>query len=261
MNGIRAGMPIVDWTTDEVFAYLIHHSAPWQAEYSNTNLIDLYAEAQGECPLAIANTGTDANGKRHMSNQCSGSRMGCYVCTLVNEDTSLVEMSKKQDGAYDGHIRIRRLLREMSKVENGLRTGIQRVPKKAHTFMEGYGEVGFEGAILLLDALYSEGLYLRPDEIDAIEREWNRRFQSGEIGVSDKARQLLDRHRDHARWQHPEWFCNHCGVTLDQKERRIARQSTHGHVCLSCLSQELGHETVEQTLEYVNLYICPLISA
>ncbi len=71
--------PIVDWSLDDVWGYLSHFNMPkWKK--SHEELFSLYSKASNdECQFIL-----DTNTK-----SCGGSRFGCWVCTLVNEDKSL----------------------------------------------------------------------------------------------------------------------------------------------------------------------------
>lgn len=70
--------PIVEWSTDEVWAYLSTHKPLWSKDHSE--LFSLYSKASGEECQFI----TDLSQK-----SCGGSRFGCWVCTVVSEDKSL----------------------------------------------------------------------------------------------------------------------------------------------------------------------------
>ncbi len=70
--------PIVEWSTDEVWAYLSTHKPLWEKDHSE--LFSLYAKASGEECQFI----TDLS-----QSSCGGSRFGCWVCTVVNEDKSM----------------------------------------------------------------------------------------------------------------------------------------------------------------------------
>ncbi|WP_334090114.1 DNA phosphorothioation system sulfurtransferase DndC [Helicobacter typhlonius] len=69
---------IVEWSTDEVWAYLSTHKPLWDKDHSE--LFSLYAKASGEECQFI----TDLS-----QSSCGGSRFGCWVCTVVNEDKSM----------------------------------------------------------------------------------------------------------------------------------------------------------------------------
>jgi DNA sulfur modification protein DndC len=74
--------PIVDWTNDDVWQYLMQVKNPWG--HDNKALLGMYqgATADGECPLVV-DTSTPS---------CGDSRFGCYVCTLVEQDKSMQAM-------------------------------------------------------------------------------------------------------------------------------------------------------------------------
>ncbi|MFN7245484.1 MAG: DNA phosphorothioation system sulfurtransferase DndC [Microcystis sp.] len=74
--------PLEDWRTDEVWMYLMQWENPWGGD--NKELLAMYrgATADNECPLVV-DTSTPS---------CGSSRFGCWVCTLVDKDTSLSMM-------------------------------------------------------------------------------------------------------------------------------------------------------------------------
>ncbi len=70
--------PIKDWTTDDVWTYLLQIPSPWGA--NNRDLAALYRTANaGECPLVIDDT----------TPSCGNSRFGCWVCTVVERDSTM----------------------------------------------------------------------------------------------------------------------------------------------------------------------------
>lgn len=74
--------PIEDWTSDDVWMYLMQVNNPWGC--SNKALMAMYREAtaDNECPLVVDTT----------TPSCGNSRFGCWVCTLVSEDKSMKAM-------------------------------------------------------------------------------------------------------------------------------------------------------------------------
>ncbi len=74
--------PIENWTDSMVWQFLMQNPNPWG--HSNKDLLAMYrgASADNECPLVVE-SGTPS---------CGGSRMGCWVCTMVAEDKSLAAM-------------------------------------------------------------------------------------------------------------------------------------------------------------------------
>jgi DNA sulfur modification protein DndC len=70
--------PIEDWTTREVWAFLLQARSPWGGD--NKALFRLYSKAEGgECPLVIDTT----------TPSCGNSRFGCWVCTVVEQDKAV----------------------------------------------------------------------------------------------------------------------------------------------------------------------------
>jgi DNA sulfur modification protein DndC len=73
--------PIEDFTTDDVWEYLLQVDSPWGND--NQQLAALYRSAQaGECPLVIDES----------TPSCGNSRFGCWVCTVVTKDKSMTSL-------------------------------------------------------------------------------------------------------------------------------------------------------------------------
>jgi DNA sulfur modification protein DndC len=79
--------PIENWSTDDVWLYLMQWENPWGN--SNKDLFSLYrgATADNECPLVV-DTSTPT---------CGNSRFGCWVCTMVEKDESLTAMIQNDE--------------------------------------------------------------------------------------------------------------------------------------------------------------------
>ena len=70
--------PLRDFTSKDVWNYLLQHKSPWGA--SNRDLLSMYRDANAaECPLVV-----DAS-----TPSCGGTRFGCWTCTVVESDESL----------------------------------------------------------------------------------------------------------------------------------------------------------------------------
>ena len=69
--------PIRDFTTDDVWTYLLQVHSPWGSD--NHELLALYQNSNAECPLVVDKT----------TASCGNSRFGCWVCTVVTEDKAL----------------------------------------------------------------------------------------------------------------------------------------------------------------------------
>lgn len=73
--------PIAEFTTNDVWSYLLQVPSPWAAD--NRQLASLYRSAQaGECPLVV-----DLS-----TPSCGNTRFGCWVCTVVSKDKSMGAM-------------------------------------------------------------------------------------------------------------------------------------------------------------------------
>ena len=70
--------PIAEWDTDSVWGYLLSHKPLWEKDHSE--LFALYSKASGEECQFITDLAQSS---------CGGSRFGCWVCTVVNEDKSM----------------------------------------------------------------------------------------------------------------------------------------------------------------------------
>ena len=79
--------PIEDWTTNEVWIYLMQWDNPWGG--SNQDLFTMYrgATEDSECPLVV-DTSTPS---------CGDSRFGCWVCTMVSKDKSMEAMIQNDE--------------------------------------------------------------------------------------------------------------------------------------------------------------------
>lgn len=81
LNGALVFAPISDWSTNDVWAFLLQNaSTPWKSD--NNDLAAIYKSADGECPLVVDTT----------TPSCGNSRFGCWVCTVVTRDKSMEAM-------------------------------------------------------------------------------------------------------------------------------------------------------------------------
>ena len=79
--------PIEDWSTNEVWMYLMQWDNPWGG--NNNDLFTMYrgATADNECPMVV-DTSTPS---------CGDSRFGCWVCTMVSKDKSMEAMIQNDE--------------------------------------------------------------------------------------------------------------------------------------------------------------------
>jgi DNA sulfur modification protein DndC len=85
--GTRCYTPIEDLNSDEVWMTLMQRQNPWESpghDVSNKHLLSLYrtASPDNECPVVVDTT----------TPSCGASRFGCWTCTMVEQDKSLLAM-------------------------------------------------------------------------------------------------------------------------------------------------------------------------
>lgn len=81
LSRARVYTPIADFSTDDVWTYLLQVPSPWGG--NNRDLAALYRTANsGECPLVVDTT----------TPSCGNSRFGCWTCTVVTRDKSMEAM-------------------------------------------------------------------------------------------------------------------------------------------------------------------------
>lgn len=80
-------MPIVDFTVDDVWNYLVSIGIPWGDSMA---VRTIYKEATGECGL------NNPQGVENIAKQAEacGARFGCWTCPVVRTDRSTEEMTK-----------------------------------------------------------------------------------------------------------------------------------------------------------------------
>ena len=73
--------PLRNFITKDVWDYLLQNKNPWGA--NNRDLLAMYQDANSsECPLVVDSS----------TPSCGNSRFGCWVCTVVDKDTSMKNM-------------------------------------------------------------------------------------------------------------------------------------------------------------------------
>ncbi len=136
--------PLRDFITEDVWNYLLQNKNPWGA--NNRDLLTLYQNANSsECPLVV-----DAS-----TPSCGNSRFGCWVCTVVNEDTSLKntiengedwmepllelreELKETQDPAKRRHVRnLKRRIGQMKLVSDAVKEGFDKKIRQSEMQIE-----------------------------------------------------------------------------------------------------------------------------
>jgi len=79
--------PIGEWSNDDVWEYLMLYKNPW--DHDNDELFTMYrgATKDNECPLVVDST----------TPSCGDSRFGCFVCTMVDQDRSMMAMIQNDE--------------------------------------------------------------------------------------------------------------------------------------------------------------------
>lgn len=90
--------PVEAFTTDQVWSYLLQNPSPWGND--NRDLVALYRNASGECPLVVDTT----------TPSCGNSRFGCWVCTVVERDRAMEAMVEKGQDWLEPLLEYRELL-------------------------------------------------------------------------------------------------------------------------------------------------------
>jgi len=105
LTGAFVYAPIVDFSVQDVWDYLIDIRSPWGDEQTNKDLFELYKSANaGECPLVIDNT----------TPSCGNSRFGCWVCTVVKKDHSMRSLVKSGEKWMEPLLKFRDVLQILS---------------------------------------------------------------------------------------------------------------------------------------------------
>lgn len=155
--------PIESLTTEEVWAYLLQHAAPWGG--SHRELYRLYNNAGGgECPIHL-DTSTPS---------CGNSRFGCWTCTVVERDKASEGLLANGDERMEPLLAFRETLLMVQDPENGYR---DKVRMNGSVSENGHGPILMTGRKLLLKELLAlqqkSGLPLiTDDELILIQQLW-----------------------------------------------------------------------------------------
>ncbi len=110
----RAYLPIVDWTTGEVWEFLLKSGPPWGGHYGE--LFGLYWDALDECMFRPNSAGYT----------CNGRRFGCWTCTVVRRDRTLETLAASGgDGELPLLLEFKNYLRGVSQ-DPSKRAGVTR---------------------------------------------------------------------------------------------------------------------------------------
>jgi DNA sulfur modification protein DndC len=111
---VAVSNPIENLTTEEVWAYLLQHHAPWGGTHKE--LYRLYNNAGGgECPVHL-DTSTPS---------CGSSRFGCWTCTVVERDKASEGLLASGDDRMEPLIAFRARLQFFQDPLNGKRDRVR----------------------------------------------------------------------------------------------------------------------------------------
>jgi DNA sulfur modification protein DndC len=150
--------PVSNWSTEDVWEYLIENGNPWN--YDNMELFHIYrgATQDSECPLVVDKS----------TPSCGDSRFGCFVCTMVTEDKSMQAMIQNDDeklwmkplldfrNAYlktDGD----RNVREFTKMDGTLQLQFMNLKGEKIVSVANFGKVVDERVIRRTDIRNEDG--------------------------------------------------------------------------------------------------------
>jgi len=192
--------PIKQFSTDDVWTYLLQNPSPWGAD--NRQLLAMYRNAQaGECPLVVDKK----------TESCGNSRFGCWVCTVVTKDKAMEAMIDKGEEWLEPLLELRDNLAETqdpakkSQVRDFRRRNGQ-VAFKADIAeaIPGPYKMSFRKAFLrkLLEAQKQvnenappgeKTILIHDEELREIRRIWRMEFGDWEDSVSSIVRAVLSR--------------------------------------------------------------------
>jgi DNA sulfur modification protein DndC len=85
-SGAFVYTPVADFTVEDIWKYLSIVPSPWGDQSTNKKLFDLYNDANAEDRPFLMDNETPPMG---------GRRFGCWVCTVVDKDTSMESLIAK----------------------------------------------------------------------------------------------------------------------------------------------------------------------
>jgi len=162
-NNIKVFLPIVDWTTAEVWEFLLKACPPWGKGYGD--LYFLYFDSFDECTW-----------KPNGGFSCSGNRFGCWTCTVVKKDTAMERLSERNP-AMTELLNFKLWLQDMaSRDEKRCAYSRKGKPSKGPFTLSARKEI-YDSLKALGKRLNME--FLRDDEEKEIKRIWRKDKRRG----------------------------------------------------------------------------------
>lgn len=192
--------PIVDFSMNDVWVYLLQVPSPWGS--NNRELFALYRNSSaGECPLVIDET----------TPSCGNSRFGCWTCTVVTKDKSMEAMIDKGQDWMLPLLEFRDFLAETQDPEKKAKIREHRRRQGAITIDNGKlvrGPYKMEFRKQILKELLETQQAVRQDgpdpnielitlgELEEIRRIWRTEHQDWEDSVPRIYREVIGEDRD-----------------------------------------------------------------
>ncbi|WP_178076109.1 phosphoadenosine phosphosulfate reductase family protein [Paenibacillus oralis] len=184
---LRTAAPIRHWTARNVVTYLVRNAAPY--DYSNYVLLNLYGSAAGgmdECPIGAA-----IQSESQAVSACTGksSRFGCAFCTVINEDSSLYNLSLDYPEELENFYLFRTALKRTQDIRYGGFTAFQR--KGKYRFEPGFGDMTIGIRTILLRLMREYEIPILEEEVYTIYRMVEERECREGFAVSERFRKAL----------------------------------------------------------------------
>jgi DNA sulfur modification protein DndC len=194
--------PIEAFSTDDVWTYLLQNPSPWGND--NRDLVAMYRNAQGECPVVVDTT----------TPSCGNSRFGCWVCTVVERDRSMENMIDSGEDWLAPLLEFRDLLSdtqdpEKKKLYREFRRRTGQVSFKKDTDLPVHGPYTMEFCKFLLERLLEtqvvvqreappgdETLLIHDAELHEIRRLWKSERGDWADSVPQIVKKVLGRDLD-----------------------------------------------------------------
>lgn len=189
--------PIEDFSIGDVWTYLLQVPSPWGN--NNRDLVTLYRNAQGgECPLVVDKS----------TPSCGNSRFGCWVCTVVNKDSSMEAMIDNGETWLEPFLEFRDFL--ASTQDPKLRNQIRKYKRRNGQIVqiEGipqpFGPYNLDARKDLLRRLLvvqrtvgdrgpnADGMLISKDELEMIRSLWRLEEQDWEDSVPKIYREVMN---------------------------------------------------------------------
>jgi DNA sulfur modification protein DndC len=200
--------PIEDFSISDVWNYLLQVSSPWGN--NNRDLVTLYRNAQGgECPLVVDKS----------TPSCGNSRFGCWVCTVVNKDSSMEAMIDNGETWLEPFLEFRDFL--ASTQDPKLRSQIRKYKRRNGQVVQidgipqPFGPYNLDARKDLLRQLFevqkkvghrspnADGMLISKDELEMIRSLWRLEEQDWEDSVPKLYREVIGEDLDWISYEIP----------------------------------------------------------